>query len=178
MYSSVFKAGNESVESLFATDGTGRDIFRCTMTKGRFLFLLNALRFDDKNDRQDRVKDDPGAAISNIFQTFIDNSQECYTVGEYVCIDEMLVGFRGRCRFRMYMPKKLARYGLKIMALTDSRTHYLHNAFLYTGKDCYGRTLNEEEQKLSKPTQSVIRLVKQVQGTNRNVLGDNWFSSI
>jgi hypothetical protein len=178
IFSSVFKAGNESVDSFFATDGTGRDIFRCTMTKERFLFLLSALRFDNPHDRVDRLKEDPGAPISNILQQFIDNCQECYSPGEYLCVDEMLVAFRGRFRYRMYMPKKPARYGIKIMAMTDARTHYLYNAYIYTGKNCYGRTLSEEENKLSKPTQSVLRLVKPVQGSNRNVTGDNWFSSI
>uniref|UniRef100_A0A1B6MC64 PiggyBac transposable element-derived protein domain-containing protein n=1 Tax=Graphocephala atropunctata TaxID=36148 RepID=A0A1B6MC64_9HEMI len=178
VFSSVFKAGNESVDSFFATDGTGRDIFRCTMTKERFLFLLSALRFDNPLDRPDRIKEDPGAPISQTFETFIKNCQECYSLGEYLCVDEMLVAFRGRCRFRMYMPKKPARYGIKIMAMTDARTHYLYNAYMYTGKGCYGRTLNPEEKKLSKPTQSVLRLVKPVEGSNRNVTGDNWFSSI
>lgn len=178
IFSSVFKSGNESLNNLYATDGTGRDIFRCTMSKERFLFLLNALRFDNPQDRKDRSKDDPSAAIAFIFEKFIGNSQACYTVGEYVCVDEMLVAFRGRCKFRMYMPKKPARYGLKIMALTDARTHYLLNAYIYSGKDCYSRTLNQEERLCSKPTQSVMRLIKPIQGSNRNVTGDNWFSSI
>lgn len=78
----------------------------------------------------------------------------------------------------MYMPKKPARYGIKIMAMTDARTHYLYNAYLYTGKGCYGRTLSPEERKLGKPTQSVLGLVRPVEKTNRNVTGDNWFSSI
>lgn len=64
------------------------------------------------------------------------------------------------------------------MALTDACTYYLHSAFLNTRKDCYECTLNQEQQKLTKPRQSVIHLVKQIQGTNRNVTGDNWFSSI
>lgn len=58
-FSSVFKAGNESVHSFFATDGTGRGVFRCTMSKERFLFLLNTLRFDDPTDRAERLKTDP-----------------------------------------------------------------------------------------------------------------------
>uniref|UniRef100_A0A1B6K758 PiggyBac transposable element-derived protein domain-containing protein n=1 Tax=Homalodisca liturata TaxID=320908 RepID=A0A1B6K758_9HEMI len=32
------------------------------------------------------------------------NSNNCYSMGEYCCIDEMLVAFRGSCSFRMYMP--------------------------------------------------------------------------
>lgn len=35
-----------------------------------------------------------------------------------------------------------------------------------------------EEQKLSKPTQAVIRLCKSIEKSNRNVTADNWFSSV
>ncbi|XP_022204262.2 piggyBac transposable element-derived protein 4-like [Nilaparvata lugens] len=178
IYSSVFKANNESVLSFYATDGTGREVFRCTFSKERFLFLISALRFDNPADRQDRAKDDPAAAISKILQRFIDNSQQCYSIGETACVDEMLIAFRGRCRFRMYMPNKPAKYGIKIMAMTDARTQFLYNAYIYSGKDCYGNGLSASEKKLSKPTQSVLRLVKPIEGSRRNVTGDNWFSSI
>lgn len=178
VYSSVFKANNESVLSLYATDGTGREVFRCTFSKERFLFLLTALRFDNPDDRQDRAKEDAAAAISNILQSFIENSQQCYSVGETACVDEMLIAFRGRCRFRMYMPNKPAKYGIKVMAMTDARTQFLYNAYIYSGRDCYGQGLSPSEKKLSKPTQSVLRLVKPIEGSRRNVTGDNWFSSI
>lgn len=57
IYSAAVKAGNESVDSLFATDGTGREIFRVVMSKERFLFILQALRFDNQKDRDERKKD-------------------------------------------------------------------------------------------------------------------------
>jgi hypothetical protein len=56
VYTSIFKSGNECVLSLFATDGTGREIFRCTMTKERVLFLLQVLRFDNADDREERKR--------------------------------------------------------------------------------------------------------------------------
>lgn len=36
----IFKSNHEDVKGLFATDGTGRDIFRGTMSLKRFLFQL------------------------------------------------------------------------------------------------------------------------------------------
>ena len=71
VFTAIFKSGNESIDGLFATDGTGRDIFRCTMTKNRMLFILAALRFDNPDDREDRKKNYPTAAISTIFNMFI-----------------------------------------------------------------------------------------------------------
>lgn len=64
------------------------------------------------------------------------------------------------------------------MALTDACTHYLFNAFIYTGKNCYGKGLDLRERELSKPTQSVLQLAKPTEGSRRNITADNWFSSI
>lgn len=179
VYTAVFKSGEESVHSLFATDGTGREIFRCTMTKERFLFLLQALRFDDPSDREERKKDDKAAPISNVFQKFVNNCQELYTPGALLCVDEMLVPFRGRCSFKMYMPKKPNKYGIKVQCLTDARTHYLLNAYIYTGKGCDGKCLTEQERKnLLIPTQAVLTLAKPHLHSNRNITTDNWYSSV
>lgn len=154
------------------------DIFRAVMSAKRFAVLLSAIRFDNPEDRDERRKEDAAAPISYIFNSFIENSQNVYGVGQSTTVDEMLVSFRGRVRFKMYMPMKPCKYGIKIMALTDSKTHYLYNAYIYTGKDSDGVTLSDEFKKFSKPTQSVLRLAKPLFGTNRNVTADNWFSSI
>jgi hypothetical protein len=39
-------------------------------------------------------------------------------------IDEMLVGFPGKCSFRQYIPSKPNKYGLKILALCDAKMFY------------------------------------------------------
>lgn len=38
--------------------------------------------------------------------------------------------------------------------------------------------MTETEKTLSIPTQSVVRLCKPIEGTNRNVTADNWFLSL
>lgn len=177
-YSAIFKSNNEDLNSIFATDGTGREVFRCTMSIKRFQVLLTALRFDDQTTREDRKKTDKLAPISSIFNKFTENSKKNFSIGQYACIDEMLIGFRGRCVFRMYMPQKPRKYGLKIMALTDARTYYFLDGYVYTGAGSDGQTLSEEERKFNKPTQSVLRLVRSIEGTNRNVTADNWFTSL
>lgn len=169
----VFKSGHEDVESLWATDGTGRDVFRVTMSLKRFLFILSALRFDEIDTRAARKETDRAALISEIFNKFIENCQKNYSCSEYMTVDEMLCPFRGRCLFRVYMKSKPARYGLKVLCLCDAKTHYLYNAFIYTGK-----TETNRRDGLSIPTQTVLTLTDPVKGTHRNITGDNWFSSI
>lgn len=48
-------------------------------------------------------------------------------IGTYASI--MLLAFRGRCRFKMYMAKKSAQYGIKIQMREQNILH------LRTGKD-------------------------------------------
>lgn len=178
IFTSIFKSNHEDIRSLFATDGSGRDIFRCVMNSNRFAVILSSLRFDDAESREERKRQDPLAAISEIFDTFISNCQEFYSIGSCACVDEMLVSFRGRCRFKMYMPMKPSKYGIKVMALTDARTGYLLNAYVYSGKDSDGHFLSNDEKVFSKPTQAVVKLAKPIYNTNRNITADNWFSSL
>lgn len=177
-YSAVFKSNRESILSLFATDGTGREIFRASMSIKRFCALLVALRFDDFENREARKIVDPGCAISEVLDLFNENSQKCYSIGANATVDEMLIAFRGRCKFKMYMPSKPAKYGLKMQCLADSRTHYICNTYLYTGKGSDASKSLPEDIRKSIPTQAVLRLCRPIFNSNRNVTTDNWYSSM
>lgn len=133
-YLAVFKSNHEKANTLFATDGTGREIFRLVTSKKRFLFLILCLRFDNSDTRTERKENDPLTPISVIFNEFIENYKLNYSLSSCVTVDEVLVSFHGRCKFKMYMPNKSAKYRLKIMCLTDLRCHYLFNAYIYVGK--------------------------------------------
>ncbi|XP_055913322.1 piggyBac transposable element-derived protein 4-like [Eupeodes corollae] len=151
-YSSIFKCNDADLRLIFATDGTGHEVFRCVMSKWRFSCLINCLRFDDSTTRMERLKDDRLAPISGMFNRFISNSQSQYTPGAYLCIDEMLLPFTGRCKFIIYMPQKPAKFGIKIMLLVDARTYYVYNAYVYLGKNSDGIGLTEKERQMSIPT--------------------------
>lgn len=77
---------------------------RTTMSLNRYKVLVASLRFDDAQTREQRKQTDKAAPISEIFDKIIKNSQAVYRPSAYVTINEMLVPFRGRCAFRMYMP--------------------------------------------------------------------------
>jgi hypothetical protein len=112
IYSSVFKSNHENVNYIFATDGSGREIFKCVMSRNRFLMLLNCLRFDDFRTRKERLKVDKMAAASFLFRKIVENSQKYFNLGTCATVDEQLVSFRGKCSFVVYMPKKPGKYGL------------------------------------------------------------------
>ena len=97
------------------------------MSKDRFLYLLAALRFDDQTSRRERIQNgDKLAAISNIYNIFNSNCQTNYTCSEYSVVDEMIVGFRGRCSFTQYLKSKPKKYGIKIMCVYVMQKHTIY----------------------------------------------------
>ncbi|KAJ8892765.1 hypothetical protein PR048_005346 [Dryococelus australis] len=64
MFSSVFKPNRENLQVLFATDGTGQDIFSCTISLKRIYVILLFIHFDNLSDGQERKKTDPTPPIT------------------------------------------------------------------------------------------------------------------
>nr|CAH7756388.1 unnamed protein product [Callosobruchus chinensis] len=71
------------------------------------------------------------------------------------------------------MPNKPAKYGIKIQILADPKTHFAVNAEVYTGKNS-----TEDRTRFTHPTHVVLRLVEPIVNTNRNITGDNWYTSV
>ncbi len=50
-------------------------------------------------------------------------------------IDEAMIPFKGRLRFKQYMKDKPMKWGIKVFALADAPTGYVKRLQVYTGKD-------------------------------------------
>jgi len=167
--SGVKRASHTHFRELWATDGSGIEIFRACMSYNRFLFLLSAIRFDDKSTRNQRKTTDKLAAIRFILDEFVKNCKSTYCLSEFFTIDEMLVHFRGRCSFIQYVPNKPAKYGIK---LCDAKTFFTGNLEVYCGKQPNG-----PYNYSNGPSDIVTRLTAHLKGTCRNLTTDNWYTS-
>ena len=145
--------------------------YRAVMSRDRFNFLLNCLRFDDKTTRLERRKSDRFAPIREIWDLFIHNCKTNYSLSQYSTLDEQLLAFRGRCPFKMYIPNKPAKYGIKIVMLCDNETKYMINAEPYLGEGT-----NTSSMPLSE--YYIENMTRPIHGSNRNVTMDNWFTTI
>lgn len=168
--SAGMKNNHLSTEYLFDSSYCGNN-YRATLSERRFKFLLNTLRFDDKETRNNRYEVDKFAPIRKIWDLIIDKCRNLYKPGSYITIDEQLVGFRGRVPFLTYIPSKPNKYGIKIVMACDSSTKYMIDACPYLGK---GTVPEGENAGLF----FVKKLVETVKGSNRNITVDNWFTSI
>ena len=63
----LLRSSHVNTANLWATDGTGAEIFPCVLLEQRFKFLLRCLRFDNKSDREEGKKIDHLAPIWGIF---------------------------------------------------------------------------------------------------------------
>nr|CAI5823661.1 unnamed protein product [Callosobruchus analis] len=134
--------------------GSGIELCYLAMSEKRFYFLLRCLRFDNINDRSQRTKTDKMEHIRDVFQLFIGNFQKNFIASEYLTV-------------------KPARYGIKMSALVDAKSGYTFNLETYVG------TQPEGPFRLGNSAQEIVlRMVEPIKNSNRNVTGDNWFTSV
>ena len=107
---------------------------------------------------------------------FISNCRRLYIAGPIVTMDEMLAPFRDRVSFRMYIPLKPAKYGLKLFMVNDAKSQYALNAIPYLGK--------RSVQELNRPADInqgeyyTMELLADLREAGRVVVCDNWFTSL
>ena len=84
-----------------------------TMDRDQFQILMRMLHFADNfSPSTSRL-----AKIDSLMDKLINNFQTVYTPGSELILDETMVPFRGRVKFRQFIPGKSCRYGCKIFKL-------------------------------------------------------------
>ena len=133
LFLGVTKSSKKSTASIWSADGTGKPICIAAMSQKRFLFLLYCLRFDNSTTRDLRRDIDKLAPICSVYETFVTACEDNYTPGFGCTVDESLLGFRGRCAFKQYIPNKPSKYGIKVYVLADSQSFYSVSSKIYAG---------------------------------------------
>jgi len=167
----VYRSAGEATEELWHVSD-GRKIFRAVMSQRRFEDISRVIRFDDKNTRSARRRNDRLAPIRDVFDLWVETLSKSFVPYENVTIDEQLIPFRGRCSFRQYMKSKPAKYGIKLWVMCDSSSSYALNIQVYTG-----RAAGQPPEK-NQGERVVHDMVEVVKGTGRNVTTDNFFTSV
>lgn len=93
--------------------------FGKTMPRNKFLLILDGY--------------DPIFKIRRVYEHFRTKFSELYSPGENIAIDEGMVAWRGHLSFRVYMPDKPDKFGVKLFMLCDSSNGYCSQLKLYHG---------------------------------------------
>lgn len=172
LYIGALKDGHRRLRTLW-DPVKGHPILRAAMNQTRFEMINLFLRFDDSIGRRGQA-----SANQNILQPvkiLIDELNMTlsanYVPGENLTIDEQLKAFRGRCKFRQYMPSKPAKYGLKLWWLNESTTGYPLKFNIYTGSA-------DQSAGLGRGYDVVMSLMPQYFNSGRNLTVDNFFTSV
>jgi hypothetical protein len=91
--------------------------------------------------------------------------------GEYLCIDETLVPFKGRLKFKQYISNKRHKFGIKLFKLC-LKGGYLYDLKVYCGQE------NDKERSETVPTKVVMNLVQQLLGKGRTLCTDHYYTSV
>lgn len=165
--SGAHRDNRTSITDLWSTRD-GRPIFNKAMPRNRFTSLLRCLRFDIRvgRDRQDKF-----SPLRTIFEEIVSNFRRSFIPGAACTVDEQLVSFRGRCPFKMYIPSKPGKYGIKLWALCDTTSYYCLNLQPYIG-----RLGNVPERRQGERV--VLDLTDMLTGSGRHLYMDNFFTSL
>ena len=87
-------------------------------------------------------------------------------------VDESMLKFHGRLKFKQYNPSKRARFGLKLYRLCESSGDmcgYTWNFKLYSGQD--------RDESMPASTKVALDLCRDLLGKGYYLYLDNWYSS-
>ena len=110
--------------------------FSDIMSRNRFGLLCSFLHFSDNSKAKARGEHgyDPLQKIRPLLDITMPCLSLYYTPLKELSVDESMRKFEGRIYFRQYIPNKPTRWGIKIWTLCESKTGFLLNYDIYTGK--------------------------------------------
>lgn len=165
----LYKGRGEPPRTLWNVD-EGRPILRKIISRNNFELHTTFLRFDNSNTRQSRQRSNKFAPMGVVWETWQSKLKNYYIPHAYVAIDEQLIGFRGNCPFRQYMPSKPAKYGIKYWALCDT-SGYCLKIEPYLGA-------SEERPASMGVGEHVIDTLSRGMDEGRTIVCDNFFTSL
>lgn len=141
------------------------------MTRSRFFEIKRALHFNNNDDAID--KNDPAYdrawKVRPLIKHFNEAFQAALSPTAEQSIDERMVKFKGQSTMKQYMKDKPIQRGFKHWCRNDSKTGYVFEIDMYTGKN------KSPEVGLSEAV--VLQLTRKITGRNIHLYIDNFFTS-
>ncbi|KAM3864755.1 activating transcription factor 7-interacting protein 1-like [Diretmus argenteus] len=127
---------NKNIEmESFWSEEWGLSFFNTTMHRNRYREIMRYLRSDKKESRHIRLSSDKFALMSEVWETFVNNSIACYKPGANITVDKQILPTKARCRFTQYMANEPDKFSITFWLAADVNSKYVVNGFPYLGKD-------------------------------------------
>jgi hypothetical protein len=157
------------------------------MSRNRFQMLtryfhladpVNDPRRDtDPESRKRRCELDPLYKINPWLKPILANCQKNFIMGQHISIDEGMVAFKGRSKFKQRLPTKPDRDGFKVWQLCDSVSAYVANFEPYLGIKY--KTAKEGARKEKNTIQKlVLRMIAPFEDNDHILYSDSLFTKI
>ncbi|KAJ8932567.1 hypothetical protein NQ314_014582 [Rhamnusium bicolor] len=132
-----------------------------------FELLLKMWHFSDNDDMS--LESDRLRKFTPLINKLIERFQEVSRPGLKVCIDETMVPFHGRLRFRQFIKNKRHKFGIKLYKLS-TEGGYTYNVKVYCSSD------TAEEGQAS--SNVVFSLMNNLLDSGRQLFTDNYYTSV
>jgi hypothetical protein len=128
------------------------------MAQDRFELIAKFFHFVD-NATQDSYSGPKKLFKIHPILTYLNNKfQTVYIPGENVAVDEFLTLWKGKLSFKICLPIKSSKFGIKTFELYESSTGYLWKYIVYSGADTDVNTAIDFGEK-NKTTAIVVKLI-------------------
>lgn len=125
-----------AINDYWSTDIVLQSVFaKSLLSRDRFKSILSMLHLNDNSSYVPitHINHDPLHKIRPFFDSFIAACSSSFYPGQNLTIDEGICPFRGRIHFKVYIPSKPEKYGIKLYIVSDASTGYLLNCEVYSG---------------------------------------------
>ncbi|KAG5868230.1 hypothetical protein JTB14_014176 [Gonioctena quinquepunctata] len=157
-----------AIASYWSTDVLYKNQVSQVLSRNRFEMLLRMIHF---SDRENETNNDRLYKIRPVLDMLNNSFQQTYTVGQEMVINESMIPWRGRLKFRQYIPTKSHKYGAKLFKLC-SPSGYTWKCQIYTG-----RTEEQRPAGLGIGETVVLTLTEGLLNEGRTLYTDNFYTS-
>lgn len=102
--------------------------FSSVMTSKKLKAISRFLHFADNSKAPSQTDSsfDKLWKVCSVIDSIQKQSQQAYTPGMQISVDESMIGTKGRLSFLQYMPKKPTKWGIKLWVCCESTSGYIY----------------------------------------------------
>ncbi|GBN06184.1 PiggyBac transposable element-derived protein 4 [Araneus ventricosus] len=138
-------------------------IFPKTMSRMRFEQIFTFFHLSDNVENV--LSTDRLYKIRPLLDYVISKSQSMYVPKQQLSLDEAMIPWRGRLKFKTYNPAKITKYGILVRMVCESESGYICNFEVYSG---VGKKLEE----------TILSILQPYFGFNHHMYQDNYYNNV